>query len=114
MLVLAILMAVALPLYLGAVANAQVGVCRSNMQTIANGEQAYKVRDPSHQYTTDLTQLPLDLGAIPVCPEAGVYSISISDGSMTGNSGNTVPLGGLIVHCTAAGHGIYAPGVDAQ
>jgi type IV pilus assembly protein PilA len=113
-LVLAILMAVALPLYLGAVANAQVGVCRSNMQTIANGEQAFKVRDPAHQYTTDLALLPIDLGATPACPEAGTYSVVISDGTNTGNNGRSVPVGGLIVTCTASGHGVFAPGVDSQ
>ena len=37
-LVLAILMAVALPLYLGAVADSQLKTCRANMQTIANAD----------------------------------------------------------------------------
>jgi type IV pilus assembly protein PilA len=113
-LVLAILMAIALPLYLGAVADAQVKVCRSNMQTIANGEQAFKVRDPAHQYTTNLALLPIDLGATPACPQAGTYSVAISDGTQTGNNGRAVPAGGLIVSCTAAGHGVFAPGVDSQ
>jgi type IV pilus assembly protein PilA len=113
-LVLAILMAIALPLYLGAVANAQVNVCRSNMQTIANGEQAFKVRDSGHQYTTDISQLPIDLGSTPVCPEAGTYSVVISDGTNSANNGRAVPAGGVIVNCSAAGHGVFAPGVDSQ
>ena len=39
-LILAILMAVALPLYLSAVADSQRKTCRANLQTIANAEQA--------------------------------------------------------------------------
>src|SRR4051812_26162106 len=65
-LVLAILRGVALPLYLAAVADAQVKPCRSNMQTIANAEAAYKTKDPAHSYTTTLTNLNGDLGATPV------------------------------------------------
>src|SRR2546425_7954693 len=74
-LVLAILMAVALPLYLAAVADSQVKTCRANMQTIANAEAAYKTADTAHNYTTNLTLLNPNLGATPVCPSAGAYSV---------------------------------------
>src|SRR2546421_7841216 len=77
-LVLAILMAVALPLYLAAVADSQVKTCRSNMQTIANAEAAYKTQDPAHLYTTTLTNLNANLGSTPVCPSAGTYSVTIA------------------------------------
>jgi type IV pilus assembly protein PilA len=40
--ILAVLMAIALPLYLKTVGDSQRQTCRSNMQTIANAEQAYK------------------------------------------------------------------------
>src|SRR5580704_5832602 len=42
-LILSILMAVALPLYLSAVADSQKKTCRANMQTIANTVQAARV-----------------------------------------------------------------------
>jgi len=42
-LILSILMAVALPLYLSAVADSQKKTCRANMQTIANAVQAARV-----------------------------------------------------------------------
>jgi type IV pilus assembly protein PilA len=110
-LILAILMAVALPLYLNAVADSQKKTCRANMQTIANAEQAFKVSDTGHAYTTDLTKLR-DLGAVPICPNGGTYSVSLNGG--TSESGQTVPAGSLIVACSFSGHGVYAPGFDGQ
>src|SRR5438132_3310850 len=80
-LVLAILMAVALPLYLAAVSDSQVKTCRSNMQTIANAEAAYKTSSTAHVYTTDLTLLAPNLGATPICPSAGTYTVSITGGT---------------------------------
>jgi len=113
-LVLAILMAVALPLYLSAVADSQLKTCRSNMQTIANAEQAYKTSAAGHVYTTNLTDLNSNLGSTPICPSAGTYSVTISNGSSTANNGNTVPNGGLVISCTATGHGVFAPGIDSE
>ena len=116
-LVLAILMAVALPLYLAAVSDSQVKTCRSNMQTIANAEAAYKTSDAAHQYTTTLSNLNSNLGSVPVCPSAGTYTVAISDGSQQSN-GKTVPSGGLIISCSGSSggtaHGTFAPGIDAQ
>jgi type IV pilus assembly protein PilA len=114
LLVLAILMAVALPLYLGALTKSEVQTCRANMWSIAEAEQAYRSRTSSHVYTTVLTDLSGDLGATPTCPSGGTYSVVISTGSGSdvGNNGLPVPVGGVIVKCSAAGHGVYAPGVD--
>ena len=113
-LILAILMAVALPLYVGAVTESEVKTCRSNMFSIASAEQAYKTRISTHTYTTNMTDLQPDLGSTPICPRAGMYSVTISDGTATANNGQTVPDGGQIVHCSAAGHGVFAPGVDSR
>src|SRR5580700_10430774 len=85
-LILSILMAVALPLYLSAVADSQRKTCRANMQTIANAAQAARVRTAAADYTNiisksstaidilaaDATSGALtDLNAVPVCPSAG-------------------------------------------
>ncbi len=113
-LVLAILMAVALPLYLAAVADSQVKTCRANMQTIANAEAAYKTSSSTHVYTTDLTQLNSNLGSTPVCPSGGTYSVAISTGASTANNGKTVPSGGLVISCSQTGHGVFAPGIDSN
>src|SRR2546421_8023303 len=83
-LVLAILMAVALPLYLAAVSDSQVKTCRANMQTIANAEAAYKTSSTGHVYTTDLTALNSNLGSTPVCPSGGTYSVSTAGGTSQG------------------------------
>lgn len=126
-LILAILMAIALPLYLRAVANSEKQTCRSNMQTIANAEQAYKVRSTSHVYTADPADLTTpdpttnlaDLAAVPQCPKHGTvaatydYTVDLD-----------VPSSGLItIKCTqdawhnevngVADHG-FVPGMDSQ
>src|SRR5258706_11927344 len=77
-LILAILMAVALPLYLGAVSDSQIKTCRANMQTIANAEAAWKTSDTSHAYTTTVSNLNGNLGSTPVCPNGGAYTVAIS------------------------------------
>src|SRR2546428_13665929 len=79
-LALAILMAVALPLYLAAVSDSQVKTCRANMQTIANAEAAYKTSSTNHVYTTTLTTLNSNLVATPDCPSGGTYSVSTPRG----------------------------------
>ncbi len=69
-LILAILMAVAMPLYLSAVADSQRKTCRANMQTIANAVQAARVKTGASNYTALVTggvttvNLP-DLSAAP-------------------------------------------------
>lgn len=107
-LILAILMAVAMPLYLSAVSDSQKKTCRANMQTIANAVQAARVKTAAANYgalitagvvTTSLA----DLTAVPVCPTAGAYTLSV--GSSTDNTT-------FQVNCSATGHGKFEPGVD--
>ncbi len=109
---LAVMMAIATPLYLSAVANAQMSECRSNMQTIANIEREYKIQSATHTYTTSLTTLSAQMPTVPVCPSGGTYTITISSGTATAQNGQTVPNGGLVVSCSASGHGKFAPGID--
>lgn len=113
-LIISVLMAVAMPLYLAAISDSERRVCRSNMQTIANGEQAFRARDSQHKYTTNLAELPIDLGALPVCPRNGTYSVTISDGTELAGNGQIVPQGVIVVHCTIGTHGDYAPSIDAD
>src|ERR1043165_7427437 len=49
-LILSILMAIALPLYLNAVSNAEKKTCRTNMQSIANAVQANHVATRAAAY----------------------------------------------------------------
>jgi type IV pilus assembly protein PilA len=109
-LILSILMAVALPLYLSAVSDSQKKVCRANMQTIANAVQASRVRTNPADYTALIsggvttTNLP-DLNAVPVCPNAGAYSLA------NGNSGSATTFK---VACSFSAHGTFQPGVDSN
>src|SRR5215467_10159049 len=79
-LILAILMAVSIPLYLSAVADSQKKTCRANMQTIANAVQAARIKNNSADYSAFVgavsTALEPDLQAVPKCPSAGAYSIA--------------------------------------
>ncbi len=108
-LILAVLMAVSIPLYLSAVQDSQTKTCRSNMQTIANAVQASRVRGQLTNYSSFVgsvsTTLEADLQAIPVCPTAGTYTI------LNGSSGSNTTFE---VSCTAPGHGTFEPGVDSH
>src|SRR5690348_17511697 len=88
-LILAVLMAVAAPLYLSAVADSQKKTCRANMQTIANAVQAARVKSGGQDYSAIITggvtttNLP-DLQSVPQCPNGGTYSLA--NGSQGANS----------------------------
>ena len=113
-LILSVMMATALPLYMAAVTDSQRRACRANMQSISDAEQAYRARNPTHTYTAVLTNLDPDLWETPVCPMQGDYAVVISDGTQVANNGHAVPTGSLLVKCSAAGHGVYAPSIDAE
>ena len=108
-LILAILMAVALPLYLSAVADAQKKTCRANMQTIANAVAAARVKNGAADFSAWITAGTItvggagnvpDLNALPACPSAGTYSI------IAGATNS------FKVKCTT--HLTFEPGVDSQ
>ena len=113
-LILSILMAVALPLYLSAVADSQKKVCRANMQTIANAAVAARVKsgelDFSNIVAANSTGIIItgtdslgDLNAVPHLPErSGTYTLAVGSGGATT----------FLVQCTANGHGTFQPGVD--
>ena len=106
-LILAILMAVALPLYLSAVADSQKKVCRANMQTIANAVIAARVKGNLSVFTSFVgavtTTLEPDLAAIPTCPTAGAYTISLD-----------ATTGGFVVACSVVAHGTFEPGINSN
>lgn len=123
--VLAILMAIALPLYLRSVRESKKRTCRGNMQVIAHAEQAFKIRDRQHQYTDNISQLvgtTQDLPALPRCPTDSGADIT-NDYTVTTN-----PAGAITVRCASddeqlalehntvgddTDHG-YTPGLDGE
>ncbi|MCW3095371.1 MAG: hypothetical protein JWL77_989 [Chthonomonadaceae bacterium] len=113
-LILAILMAVALPLYLSAVADSQKKTCRANMQTIANAVQAARVKTAAADYSAFVavaisSTVEPDLAAVPICPSGGAYTIAV--GSSTTNSTFQVNCG---YGTGATAHGKFEPGVDSN
>jgi type IV pilus assembly protein PilA len=124
-LILAVLMAIALPLYLRAVRDSERQTCRSNMQTIANAEQAYRVRSAGHQYvpatgsTSDLTLLidptnhTQDLQALPQCP-SDTDQNALDDYNVEVLEDNGLVTGITITCNREATHGSFTPGVDSQ
>jgi type IV pilus assembly protein PilA len=107
-LILAILMSLALPLYLSAVANSERRTCRANMQTIANAVQAGRVKHVDSDYSAfiaggvNTTTLP-DLPQIPLCPLGGTYTLA---------NGSTGDAKSFKVICSVTDHGTFEPGVD--
>jgi len=108
-LILAILMAVALPLYLSAVADSQKKTCRANMQTIANAVAAARVKNGAADFTGFIgsvsTTLEPDLNAVPVCPSAGTYTVA---------AGTTSTSFKVVCSTGATAHGSFEPGVDSH
>jgi len=123
-LVLAILLAIAIPLYLRSVHDSERRTCRANMQVIAHAEQAFRIRSATHAYTAnvlDLVGQTEDLTALPRCPddrspETPDYAVTVDDS------------GGFTVWCAsddaeaAAAHNLtpdgpdrgFTPGRDAE
>ncbi len=108
-LILAILMAVSIPLYLSAVKDSQTKTCRANMQTISNTVQAARVKSLYLDYTSFMGPITTtnepDLAAVPACPLNGTYSLSV------GSSGSNTTFK---VNCTMLGHNTFEPGVDSN
>lgn len=106
-LILAVLMAVSIPLYLSAVTDSGKKTCRANLQTIANAVYSARVKNASRDYSAYVgsvsTSQEPDLLWIPLCPNGGAYTIS------NGSSGDANTFQ---VNCSVGVHGKYEPGVD--
>ncbi len=127
-LIIAILAAIALPLYLSAVSDSEKKTARANMQTIANGVEAYKVRDPSHQYPASLAELTTDLQrdfssmTNPAGPGTRYYqymALTISGACPDGN-GNSVSFNGTpdspipVIISSDTDDGCFIPGLTSN
>ena len=114
LIILAVGMAVSVPIFVSAIADGKKKQCRSNMQAIADAEQQYKIKSSSHVYTTVLSNLVGDFPVVPVCPNGGTYTVTISDGTATAQSGQNVPLGKLVISCSLTADGKFAQTIDSQ
>jgi len=107
-LILAILMAVALPLYLSAVADSEKKTCRANMQTVANAVQAYRVKTRNSAAVPTMAQLLPDLGAAPICPKSNTNTYTIALVGAGPSFNVTCPDN------ANTAHGSFEPGVDGS
>jgi type II secretory pathway pseudopilin PulG len=116
LLIFAVGMAISVPLFVSAMKDAQTKQCRANMQAIANAEEQYKIKSATvpRQYTTTLTNLIGDFPVVPVCPNGGTYTATISNGTATAQNGQTVPLNRIIISCSFPADGKFAPTIDPQ
>ena len=126
-LILGILAAIALPMYLSSIADANKRTCHENMKVIATALQSFRTTDTSHQYPATLAALIVgpvsntlgvavpDLAALPMCPEdtptivAGVANGSATPYAYVPPVG---PGGSFTITCMAdtALHGAWANG----
>jgi prepilin-type N-terminal cleavage/methylation domain-containing protein len=99
-LILAILAAVAVPLYSNTKTASALSACKSNIQAFANAESKYKFETGG--YTTTAATLATGaygIAAVPVCPldgsaytlVAGAGTLTITCGSAT-HAANTITL----------------------
>ena len=116
-LILAILMAVALPLYLNAITESARRTTRSNMNMLINVEQAYRVE--KHEYTNDIGALVTlkYLDQKPKGPGGMVYAVYKAGDVLPDK--RPIPVGGVAAcaydkDTKTATYGCYIPGVDAE
>lgn len=106
-LILAILMAVAMPLYLASVSDSQKKTCRANMQTIANAVQSARVKAGTTSVANFIGDVSVttepDLGVMPICPNSGKYTITQGADATQ-----------FIVNCSVTDHGTFQPGVNGN
>jgi len=110
-LILAILMTMAVPLFISTVSDSQKKVCRANLQTIANAVVAARVKTMATDYSdyvmtdistaANLAKLP-DLTTAPACPAGRKYNIVDGSASPAYSS----------FKVTCVSHGAFEPGVD--
>jgi prepilin-type N-terminal cleavage/methylation domain-containing protein len=79
-LILAVLAAVAVPLYSNTKATAAASACKSNIQAIANAESRWKFEQGSYSIATASTDLiNYGIAVWPTCPSgAGAYTVAVS------------------------------------
>lgn len=132
-LIIAILAAIALPLYLSATRQAEKRAARSNMRAISTAEQANKIKTGS--YTPTVNDLTPDLGrdfsvtgANAPGPNGRSYTVTLittagtagcdvngdSDDGTQGNQAAPVPADSLKVTSSEPKDGCYIPGVSTK
>jgi hypothetical protein len=110
--IVAVTMAIAFSTFSSATSASDSFHCHDNMEIVANLEAKYRLSSSTHSFTTSISALNTMAPAMPLCPDGGTYTVTISTGSSTAQNGQTVPAGKIVISCSHAGHGKYAPEID--
>ena len=94
-------------MYSNAIKDPQKRTCKAYMHTISNCVMIAAIKNDSLDYSKfygaiDIARLP-DLSSVPICPNAGTYSIGA--GTIEGN---------FKVTCSNPDHGSFEQGIDSQ
>jgi hypothetical protein len=110
--IFSIMMAVSFCTFTSASTTAATEHCHDNMEVIANLEKVYKVNGSTHSFTTTMSALNTPAIPMPLCPDGGTYTVTISTGTSLAQNGQTVPAGDIVISCSDTAHGVYAPDID--
>jgi prepilin-type N-terminal cleavage/methylation domain-containing protein len=120
-LILSVLMAVALPLYLGAIQSSERATARANMQTLANANASYRLRYgvyasdmPTLLQGGDLTQAISGPGNPPRKYTFLMQGSCDQSGDVGNPNVQNIPQGGFAVQSSMATDGCYIPSVSTQ
>ncbi|MCX6361234.1 MAG: type II secretion system protein [Armatimonadetes bacterium] len=91
-LILAVLAAVAVPLYLNTQANASLRTCKANIAAIAAAETAKALRGGAYVALDALVGASEGLAEAPVCPSGGAYTATVAG------------TGACTIHCSTVAH----------
>ncbi len=106
--IFAVSMAVSVSMFTTASTYRDTLRCHDNLEEIANLEMEYKLQSSTHLYTTTTSNLNSLVPCLPVCPDGGTYSVTISNGTITAQNGQTVPKGKIVITCSCARSWHYA------
>jgi type IV pilus assembly protein PilE len=92
-LIVAILAAVAVPLYSNTKTSSETTTCKNNIQAIANAESKYKFDNNAYSTANAATDLLNEgLAAWPTCPKSGgTYSVAVSGTGIKISCSNHTP-----------------------
>ena len=79
-LILGILVAIAIPTYVGAQVKSQDAACKHNLRSVDGATAAYRAANPGDSALMDWNKLVPDyLKSQPECPGGGTYTFGIDD-----------------------------------
>jgi prepilin-type N-terminal cleavage/methylation domain-containing protein len=90
-LIIGILVAIAIPVFNAARANAQTGACKANLRTMDGAAQTFNAATGALPASI-AAMVPTYIKVMPTCPAGGAYTYAVANGTTTCNiAGHTYP-----------------------